>query len=61
MEQLQAVVEALVKRIDSMETTLGNQGKTIEEFRASGNKLEVDMQTNRSNESSSRRVQGSRK
>ena len=45
MEQLQSVVEALAKKVEAIETTLGNQGKTIEEFRASGNKLEVYMQT----------------
>ena len=44
MEELQAQVNRLAARIEALETTQGNQGNTMEEFRTNGNNLQADVQ-----------------
>ena len=44
MEEVQAQIERLARRVEALETTQGNQGTAMEEFRANGNNLQADIQ-----------------
>ena len=44
MEEVQAQIERLTRRVEAIETTQGNQGTAMEEFRTNANNLQADMQ-----------------